>query len=258
MYDSVVNDPAYPQGPIQPLPPSVLPPPKAEEEGEKLDLHELLAAIILGLAAIGAAVASYQSDEWGGTATQAYQQANKQTTQASTMFSTGVSIIARDAAVDTDIKRLTFEGMTSNDPAVKLRNFIMAKYMLVFQFSEQAYTALSYPKEYHSSDINKVVAMPDQVLIDGLDKQLNNPAYVQAIMTDGVLAFGTAEVTFKEGLEADDHASDFSMVVVYYTVCLFLAGIGLVIKGRPKWAFFGLGALALLISTIFLFKYDWA
>jgi len=53
-----------------------------EEQEYTFDKFELIAAIVLGLAAIGTALASFQSGLWGGKSVEAYGKANKEATKA--------------------------------------------------------------------------------------------------------------------------------------------------------------------------------
>jgi hypothetical protein len=48
------------------------------------------------------------------------------------------------------------------------------------------------------------------------------------------------------------------LAAVFFTVCLFLAGIGLVIKTRIRWGFFGLGSVGFLGATVYLLLIPWA
>ena len=116
-----------------------------DEKSEPFDKFELFAAILLGLAAIGAAVAGYQSNLWGGKSTEAYGEAATQSTKASTQFNLSVVGVAHDLNVDMDAKKLIGEAAYSDDPAVKKRALDLASYLYTTQLDDRAYTSLKLP-----------------------------------------------------------------------------------------------------------------
>ena len=70
------------------------------ERSEPFDMFELVTAILLGLAAIGAALAGLQGGQWGGKQLEAFAESNKMTTKAATEYNeASVAINADYAAV---------------------------------------------------------------------------------------------------------------------------------------------------------------
>ncbi|MEA2164589.1 MAG: hypothetical protein QOK37_2716 [Thermoanaerobaculia bacterium] len=111
------------------------------------ELFELVTAVLLGLAAIGAALAGLQSGQWGGRQMEAFAQANSITTHASKSYSEAVSDMNSDYAVIGQAKRLILEGIDATNETDKRRSFKLASYYLTQQLDETAYDALKLPKE---------------------------------------------------------------------------------------------------------------
>lgn len=75
-----------------------------ERERVPFDSFELAVAILLGLAAIGAAWSSYQSSMWGGKSIEAYGEAATMGTKASTEHDRAEMDIAHDFECDLQAK----------------------------------------------------------------------------------------------------------------------------------------------------------
>jgi hypothetical protein len=119
---------------------------QAEKE-KPFELFELVTAALLGLAAIGAALAGIQSGQWGGKQLEAFAQANSITTHAAKSYSEAVSDMNSDYAVIGQAKRLILEGIDATSDADKKRSFKLASYYLTQQLDETAYDALKLPKQ---------------------------------------------------------------------------------------------------------------
>ncbi len=110
------------------------------------ELFELIIACLLGLAAIGAALAGIQSGQWGGKQLEAFAEANAITTNASKSYSEAVSDMNSDYAVVGQAKRLILEGIDAETEADQQRSYKLASYYLTQQLAEHAYTAMKLPK----------------------------------------------------------------------------------------------------------------
>ena len=111
------------------------------------EMFELVIAILLGLAAIGAALAGIQSGQWGGKQLEAFAEANAITTNASKSYSEAVSDMNSDYAVVGQAKRLILEGIDANSEADQIRSYKLASYYLTQQLAPNAYEAMKLPKE---------------------------------------------------------------------------------------------------------------
>jgi hypothetical protein len=114
---------------------------------QPFERFELVTAILLGLAAIGAAIAGMQSGQWGGKQLESFAQANSITTDASRAYSEAVSDMNSDYAAVGQAKRLILEGIDANSDADQIRSYKVASYYLREQLGEQAYDALKLPKD---------------------------------------------------------------------------------------------------------------
>lgn len=119
----------------------------AEAVEKPFELFELVIATLLGLAAIGAALAGIQSGQWGGKQLEAFAQANSITTNASKSYSEAVSDMNSDYAVVGQAKRLILEGIDANSDADQQRSYKLASYYLTQQLAETAMKAMKVPQE---------------------------------------------------------------------------------------------------------------
>ncbi|MCC7540833.1 MAG: hypothetical protein IT379_31740 [Deltaproteobacteria bacterium] len=79
-----------------------------------------------------------------------------------------------------------------------------------------------------------------------------DPEYLTGMLAEGEQMFAAADRKFGEGRRANEVGDEFAYVGVLYTVALFLAGIALVFRSKVRWAFVGMGAVAVVVSTIYL------
>ncbi|MBI4953790.1 MAG: hypothetical protein HY908_17325 [Myxococcales bacterium] len=238
--------------------------PKSAEDEKRFDVFELMAAIVLGLAAVGGAWAAFQSGLWGGNQASAYAEAANMMSEASALvteasnLATEASMTAnRDADIDLQVKRLLFEGAHANDEALAKRNVALAKYLYSDQLSPQASKFLGIPEREHFEDIT------DAELAAANAKSLDDK-YFDALYAEASSQYDVAEkrqkdakARFFEGQIANYNGDVLSLTAVLYTVCLFLAGIGLVFKTRVRWAFGGLAVVALVASSVHIFSQKW-
>lgn len=111
------------------------------------ELFELVVATLLGLAAIGAALAGIQSGQWGGKQLEAFAEANSITTKASKSYSEAVSDMNSAYSVVGQAKEKILEGIDAETEADQLRSYRIASYYLTQQLDETAYDALKLPKD---------------------------------------------------------------------------------------------------------------
>ena len=230
---------------------------KPDEQAEPFDKFELFAAILLGLAAIGAALAGYQSNLWGGKSTEAYGEAATRSTKASTQFNLAVVAIAHDLNVDIEAKKLIGEAIYSSDPAVQKRALDLASYLYTTQLSDEAYAAMKLPEEYRTGEREKRFEMPDETLSGLFDVDLEDD-YYNVMLTGGNKEFADADNRFDEGRKANDTGDTFDLIGVIYTVALFFAGIALIFRTGIRWKILYLGGAVFLAATIYLIVTPWA
>ena len=116
------------------------------EEEPKTDTFEVMTAFLLGLAAIGAALASLQSGQWGGRQLEAFSQSNTLTTIASRDYAEAVSYQNADYAVFAQAKQLLIEAAEAETEQDEQRKLRMVSYLYTQQLTWQAMKALGLPE----------------------------------------------------------------------------------------------------------------
>lgn len=295
------------------------------EPSQPFDLFELLTAVLLGLAAIGAALAGLQGGQWGGKQLEAFAESNKMTTKAATDYNEASVAINADYAAVAAAKEHILEARDATDPATKKRHFDLASYYCSSQLNEEAYLAMELPKEYYVEDApagqpgaatpaaaaatpattpaatpaatnaaappatnaaapaavpaaggapaakaaeeddDETAAdghvierdIPDADLLKMLAVELDEE-YSNDMLEDANKGFAAAEVRFNEGKVANENGDRFDLIGVFFTVALFFAGVGLVFKTSIRWAFFCIGLLLFVGSSIYMFTLPWA
>lgn len=241
-----------------------------EEARKPFDLLELIVAILLGLAAIGAAIASLQAGQWGGKQLESFAEANAVTTDASRSYSEAVSDMNSDYMVVGQAKRLIIEGIDADSEDAQLRSYKLASYYLTQQLSEHAYTALKLPaqtdaegedeeadtEEEVEAELGKV--LPEETLLHVLGTELHDEdTYENAMFGEGAKLFEDADKKFAVGRAANDNGDKFDMAGLFFTIALFFAGLALVFKSRMRWAFCGVGAVVFLGTVIYMMTLTW-
>ncbi len=234
------------------------------EDDAPFDKFELISAIVLGLGALGGAWAGYQSGLWGGNQATAYAEASNMMSEAAGIYTDAAteSLDAsmtgnRDSDVDLQVKRLLFEAERSEDAELKKRNLHTAKYLYVDQLSDDAQKYLALPKK------DSFEALTDAELLAAAKKDLDDD-YFDALYKDASEDYERAEARqrdakkkFFEGQQANYYGDLLEMSGVLYSLCLFLAGIGLVFKTKARWYFLGMATVGLIGSTVHLVRNPW-
>lgn len=122
------------------------------DDNSSFDLFELVTAVLLGLAAIGAALAGLQGGQWGGKQLEAFAESNKMTTKAATDYNEASVDINADYAAVAAAKEHILEARDATDPSTKKRHFDLASYYCSSQLNEPAYKAMELPMEFYVED----------------------------------------------------------------------------------------------------------
>ena len=124
---------------------------RTEEAGKPFDRFELFTALLLGLTAVGAAVASLQSGQWGGKQLDAFAEANTLTTKASTQYNEDTVLMNADYAAVAVAKQHILEARDASG-IDRERHFDLASYFYMTQLSANAYKAMELPEGYWEED----------------------------------------------------------------------------------------------------------
>ena len=229
------------------------------DDNKPFDPFELAAAILLGIGAIGTAVAGHQSGLWGGQSVEAYGEAAALTTKASSTYNDELTTYMQDTQVDIRAKELIWESVENKDEDAGARQGGMASWMLLTQTSDAAYKYLGLPedkrKAYWEGDGD--VVLSNEELDKALETDLDDD-YVQEVFGNSDDEFEAADKRFNEGRDANNKGDQFSLAGVILTVALFFAGISLIFKTGMRWVFLGMGALVLAGGLGFMATLSWA
>jgi hypothetical protein len=268
------------------------------DDNKAFDVFELLTAVLLGLAAIGAALSGLQGGQWGGRQLEAFSEANKMTTKAATQYNEDTVLVNADYAAVAAAKQHILEARDAPDPQTRERHFEIASYLYTTQLTEKAYKAMSLPMDSYVEDepeAEEHAATPSppatpaaaeaseseaedeeepSAAVDPakpkLEKDIPNEAilaslsqeldeaYVDQMLEEGGKMFEEADAKFAEGKQANGNGDKFDLVGVFYTVALFFAGVGLVFKTNVRWAFFTLGLLVFAGASVYMARLPWA
>lgn len=211
------------------------------------ELFELLAACLMGLGAVGAALAGFQGGLWGGNMTDAYNDAGATTTKAASTYSDELANYLQDALSSMRAKELVWVANESDNEDLRARNHGMASWMLLSQLSEPGYAALQLPaqtrKAYEDgADQVFTQAQLDKALALDLDE---SPDYEAALFAGSAGQFKQAEALTATARAANTMGDRFALSALIMTLGLFFAGLSLVFKTRIRWGFLATGTLVL-------------
>lgn len=233
---------------------------KEQESTRKFDPFELAVAILLGLAAMGIAWSSFQSGLWGGKMSEAYSEASKITTEASTENSDMLVEMSHDLSVDVQAKMLIAQGRDATNETDRDRDFELASYLYLYQMSEDAYKSLGLPAsvlEKANEEVAPGEEEPDiEISEDDLMKAFYSDLddkYYDVKFKEADKMFEDADARFDEGRKANDIGDKFDLAGVIFTASLFFGGLGLVLKSSIKWSFFAVGATIFTAAAIYMF-----
>jgi hypothetical protein len=279
-----------------------------EDDKKPFDKFELVTAILLGLTAIGAAIAGQQGGQWGGRQLEAFSAANSLTTKAATQYTEDTVLINADYAAVAAAKGYILMARDARNEQDRERNLDMASYQYMYQMSELGYKTMGLPMEYYvededeeegegekaaaggevqaaantdagagaqvteavdeedegeDDDAEAIAAtalerdIPDEILLASLQTELDDD-YIDKALKQGTQMFADAHKKFEEGRTANENGDQFDLAVVFYTVALFFAGLGLVFKTKIRWGFFGAGMILFAGTSIFMMTLSWA
>lgn len=233
----------------------------AEKDDEKgFDLFEVLAASLLGLGAVGAALAGYQNGLWGGTMTDNYSLSAASNTKGSALYSEELSEEISDAQANLRAKELTWAAIESDNEELRTRNFEMASWIYVSQMSNQGYASLKLPaparQAYEEKGEDQVFSV--EQLEAALERDLDeDDSYENALYAGSKAEFAKAEGLLEEARKANTTGDQFALAGVIQTIGLFFAGLALVFRTRIRWGFLGAGAVVFTSGLVYMLRLPW-
>ena len=232
---------------------------------ETIDKFELYAAILLGLAAIATALASFQAGLWDGKMVEGYGRSNKIATSAASEQSRAIVEMSKDSSVDIQAMRLILEG--DDNPAIKERSYEIATYLYTKQLSDAGYKSLGLPSEAKAPVVDdpdtpetedKTAALKEEILEKAMEKDLaDDENYRTEMLAASKADSEKADAAFKEGQEANERGDSFELANVIFAISLFFTGISLVFRTNIRWPILGMGALLFLSGAVFMCTLSW-
>lgn len=238
---------------------------------------ELLAAILLGLAAIATSFASYQSSLYGGKGAENFSLSNKLATEGAAERSRAIVQMSRDSTAEMEAWRLTEEGDAAGNPEAEERNYRIATYLYMKVMSETGYKAMGLPldlrKKYDEEDAadnaaegspeaeakqaeaeEKQNSIQETVLETAQEHELaGNAVYEKEMLAKSQGLFDEAEKTFKAGQQMGGIGDKFQLIALIFAISLFFGGIVQVFRNdRMRWGILGAGAVLFIIATVYL------
>lgn len=236
-------------------------------EVETADRFELIAAVFLGLAAIGTAVAGFQAGLWDGKMIEGYGRANKVATASASEQSRAIVEMSKDASIDVQAMQLILEADTGSAQTKDL-NYNIATYLYTRQMSDAGYKALGLPQEARKTpevtDNNqaevaaKMESLKEEILEKVMEKDLTEDEnYRKEMLAAAVEKAAESDKAFNEGVEANEQGDKFELVNVIFAISLFFTGISLVFKTSIRWTILMVGGLLFFVGAVYMIFIPW-
>jgi hypothetical protein len=206
-----------------------------------------------------ASVAGYQSGLWSGKSAEFFVQASQETTKSADMGTFADSKIASDGVVKIQVIQLMSKAERLGPGEERDSLLHLASEIYLRELSDEAYDSLGLPLEPRKKyDADGTVSDLSEDELLKAEKQDFNKDYYSWMYQEKVKKTAEAEELFKHAQEAGNNGDSFSLTIVYYTMALFFAGLGLVFKSRMRWGFMAVGALVMLLGILHMMKLPWA
>ncbi len=183
-------------------------------DDKKADRFELMTALLLGFAALGAALASLQGGQWGGRQLEAFSESNTMTTVAARDYNEAVSSQNADYAIVAQAKQLLIDAADTDDDALQQRKLRMVSYLYSQQLTWQAMKALKLPEAMWSAEQADEAGTAAPVAADGAAPVVPAapPAPVPVAPPAADVAADDAEPTADDAAGADAAAAPAAAV----------------------------------------------
>ena len=193
------------------------------------DRNQIIAAIVLGIAAVLTAFAAYNAALSDGNALQGYTNSTRTLNDANAFYAQGNTTSSADQSLFVEFATARFQDEQDR-----------ADYLMTLMRPE-----LLAAVEWWDSSEEAVTPFDE---IDG------NPYTVEDFATAAELE-EQASVQFDEGAKADDKGDIFELATVFFALTLFFGGVAtLFAKRSVTVALLGIGGLTLVIGGINLVR----
>jgi len=201
----------------------------ASENSTEIDIPELVATILLGLAAMAIAWSTFQAGLWGGQQDEAYTESVREANNAVDLLQAADSIRTLDQSlfVEAFTSGVCEEGDQGNPIAC-----------------ERLLSAMS--KE-GAAAVNAWL---------GTDQSTNpfeSPVYLEKLYGQGEAAERVSEEHFADGAAANEHGDNYELASTILTAVLFFSGMAIVIDAiRLRWSLLALAGLFLISGIAYM------
>jgi hypothetical protein len=191
------------------------------------DTWQIVAAVILGIAATLTAIAAFNAALKDGEALQNYTESTRQLSDANFYWSAGRGVEAADLALFVE-----FAAASQEDED-------LASYLYDLMRPEM------------QESVDWWAENPDA--IDPFDTEAGSP-YVVAEYDEASALEEQAKATFQTGAEADDNGDEFELAAVFFALTLFFGGIATLFRSRRVTvALLATAVVTLAIGAVTLF-----
>ncbi|MGY1814601.1 DUF4337 family protein [Blastococcus sp. SYSU D00820] len=199
----------------------------AEEQEERHGRRmELVAAVLLGLAAVATAWSAYWSAIYGGNAIQGYAQANTLTSQAADIYGDATGQFNYDRTLFLQYAQALIAGQPQVADALR--------------------------DNYFSENLEETVQWYDTTgdeVTDPFDADAGSP-YALPEWAEGNELSEQADATYQQAVADDDQGDKFDLSTVFLALSLFFGGIATVFRRRlPQYATLTVGGAGLVIGV---------
>jgi hypothetical protein len=203
--------------------------PAGTEPSATHDPLELIAAVLLGFAAVAISWSTYQSALWGGRQDEAYTESVREADNAVDLLQAADTTRSLDQSLFVEV--LT-SGVCEPDPSGDTERCEL----VLATMSPAGRTAVE-----------------EWLATDGSTAPFDSDDYLDSLYGAGDGATRDSQVFFDEAGEANEFGDDFELAVTLLTVVMFFAGISVVLKdGTLRRALLAVAGLVLVGSLGFV------
>lgn len=201
----------------------------AARRSERLEGRlELIAVLLIGLAATATAWAAFQGGQYDGQMLTAFTEANLSLNDANAYFNEGTQEYVQDEMI-----------FLRYVEAVEEDDLDLAEYLRDSIMSDRLVAAIEWWEKQGDAY--------DTPFVD------ENPAYVVEAYKEGEALSAATDKSFEEGEDANKTGDTYNLITVLLAASLFVLGIATSFKVLPVRAgLIGVGAFIFIMSTIWM------
>lgn len=196
-------------------------------DAARVDMVELVAAILLGIAALAIAWSTYQAGLWGGIQDEGYTESAREASAAVDQLQAADRVRSLDQLLFVEIRssQACEVGGGSADAALCER--------LVENLSDPGRSAV---EQWSEGDLSP----------------FETADYVEALYANGTAARETSDQRFESAGEANEHSDNHELAATILTAVLFFAGVATVVDDRRiGWGLIAAASVFLVAGLVY-------